>query len=503
MTKLASLIAGFVATSAVFAGAVGAQRRPAPTVQAPRRLSVEDLSRTVVRIEVFSGGSRGGGSGVVLESNGVVATAAHVLRGADSAFATVRSGERLTVRGVLDLDERLDLALIRIEAVGLTQAVQGNSDSLQLGQRLIAIGSPLGLENSVTDGILSSLRLSEGIRYIQTSTPVSPGSSGGPVFDSTGALVGIIVSGIRGGGAENLNFALPVNYIRAKLELARNNTPTPVESVAEASGEEVQREESVEFGAIPDSVNGGYGFDIDVLDGVEMRTEHDIGSGRVRSWVRYGVTTNLQGERRLERLERRTYRLSGGLTERWSGGDDISVRLGVSPKWSWEIRGPGSSSGGGSSNEIRRIGGGGGQDRWTADGGEFIRTRAGRIGRGRVPRGLIPGIGAGWGLSIIRDSLPARGTIWTFDYTSSQILDVRFELVGSEVVRIPVVSSDESCESTAPGRSVRVLTRKGFLIVGATRVPVRVMVQTPHLVLPERIQCVRFPIDFQALEQAQ
>jgi S1-C subfamily serine protease len=88
----------------------------------------------------------------------------------------------------------------------------------------LTVGTPLGLEATVSDGLVSAFRVEEGTRQVQISAPTSPGSSGGPVITSDGKVIGLVVSGITGGGAENLNFALPINYARGELALASSKS---------------------------------------------------------------------------------------------------------------------------------------------------------------------------------------------------------------------------------------------------------------------------------------
>ena len=115
--------------------------------------------------------------------------------------------------GVIDVDERKDLVLLKIKAFGLTAAPFGNSDQISVGDNVIVVGSPSGLDQTVSSGVVSAIRDSgEGYRLFQTSAAASPGSSGGGMFDGLGRLVGIVSSKLTAG--ENLNFAIPVNYVR-------------------------------------------------------------------------------------------------------------------------------------------------------------------------------------------------------------------------------------------------------------------------------------------------
>jgi S1-C subfamily serine protease len=158
----------------------------------------------------------GQGSGVIVDAAGVFVTNLHVIRGDTSASVKLANGDVYDDVSVVDVDERKDLVLLKIKAFGLVPAALGNSDQEQAGDRVILIGSPRGLELSVSDGLISAVRDSgEGYRLFQTSAAASPGSSGGGMFNEFGELIGIVSSKIMNG--ENLNFGIPVNYMRGLL----------------------------------------------------------------------------------------------------------------------------------------------------------------------------------------------------------------------------------------------------------------------------------------------
>ncbi|HEU4989097.1 MAG TPA: serine protease, partial [Gemmatimonadaceae bacterium] len=181
----------------------------------------------VISVQTDSGPALG--SGFFIDSTGIIATAAHVVRGATSVEVRLANGFQPRVLGLLYADSATDFALIQV-AMDHPPVLASGSDALTIGERLYAVGSPEGLAFSVSDGLLSSQRLVAGRRLLQVSIPVSHGSSGGPVVDPDGRVVGMIVLGLRGDGAENLNFALPVSYIREVLPLVRGQTPRPFAS---------------------------------------------------------------------------------------------------------------------------------------------------------------------------------------------------------------------------------------------------------------------------------
>ncbi len=183
---------------------------PAVPVQ-PRVLSTEELfqmaSPAVILIEIYDeeGHKRGLGSGFAVSSDGSVVTNYHVIRGASRATAKFGDGTFATVAGVVAYDPGHDVAVIKIQGASPPTLKMGNSDSLRVGDHVVAIGSPLGLQNTVSEGIVSALRAG----LVQMSAPISPGSSGGPVLNTAGEVVAVSVATVAAG--QNLNFAVPVN----------------------------------------------------------------------------------------------------------------------------------------------------------------------------------------------------------------------------------------------------------------------------------------------------
>ena len=176
---------------------------------------VDMTASAVVEITVATTDGGKVGSGFLVESDGVILTNHHVISGGTSAAVRLPSGDVFNEVQILAEDERRDIAILQIAGFGLPTLPLGNSDSVPVGSDILAIGSPLGLENTVSTGIVSAYRQYEGYRLMQISAPISHGSSGGPILDRAGIVVGIAVSGIEEG--QNLNFAVPVNYARGLL----------------------------------------------------------------------------------------------------------------------------------------------------------------------------------------------------------------------------------------------------------------------------------------------
>lgn len=176
---------------------------------------------------------RSGGSGVVLDATGYIVTNAHVVANAHQvqvvltsptdakAFRSiVKPRGNVVAAQVVGLDEETDLAVLKVEATGLPFLELGNSDDVKSGQVVLAFGSPLGLDNSVTMGVVSAvarqLRSEDRMIYIQTDASINPGNSGGPLVNTAGQVVGINTSILsQSGGSEGLGFAAPSNIVRA------------------------------------------------------------------------------------------------------------------------------------------------------------------------------------------------------------------------------------------------------------------------------------------------
>ena len=160
------------------------------------------------------------GSGVIIDRDGQVLTNAHVVDGAASLSVTLDSKEKVPAR-VLGLDPVLDLALLRLETSStLTTARLGDSSTLKVGEEVVAIGNPIGLDQTMTRGIVSALnRILPGISdqpLIQTDAPINPGNSGGPLFDRCGNVIGI--NTFISEDAQSIGFAVPVNAAKAVLK---------------------------------------------------------------------------------------------------------------------------------------------------------------------------------------------------------------------------------------------------------------------------------------------
>jgi len=174
---------------------------------------------------------RGMGSGFIISSDGLILTNAHVVREAKDVTVKLSDRREYTAK-VLGVDTATDIAVLRIDAKDLPTVQLGDARNIEVGDPVLAIGAPFGLEQTATQGIVSakgrSLPGDTVVPFIQTDAAVNPGNSGGPLFDSTGAVVGInaqIYS--RSGGFQGLSFAIPINVaLKVKDQIVETGKAT-------------------------------------------------------------------------------------------------------------------------------------------------------------------------------------------------------------------------------------------------------------------------------------
>lgn len=170
---------------------------------------IEDAIKSVVTIRT----DISQGSGFIISSEGYVVTNAHVMEGAKAAGITTYDGETHSV-SLIGENEIMDVILLKIDK-SYNPLKLANSDNVQIGEKVIAIGNPLGLQFSVSEGIISAIdrQGTNGINaYIQTDAALNPGNSGGPLIDKKGEVVGI--NNFKVSGSENIGFALESNYLK-------------------------------------------------------------------------------------------------------------------------------------------------------------------------------------------------------------------------------------------------------------------------------------------------
>jgi S1-C subfamily serine protease len=157
------------------------------------------------------------GTGFLVSADGAIVTNYHVIATGNVAIVKFPDGTAFPVDGVLAADKVRDLAIIKIHGKTFRTLALGDSDRVQVGEEVVAIGNPLSLESTVSNGIISGVRTSKekGGKFLQTTAPITHGSSGGPLFNIMGEVIGITTLGFEGAG--NLNFAIPVNDAKQLL----------------------------------------------------------------------------------------------------------------------------------------------------------------------------------------------------------------------------------------------------------------------------------------------
>jgi hypothetical protein len=194
-------------------------------------LDLKKVSKAVgsVLVTTTDGKTISQGSGSFITSTGRLVTNYHVIEDASSAIVKTSDGGFYQVDGTLAVDEEHDLAILKVAGSNFAYVSLGDSDTVSIGEKVYTVGSPLGLETTASDGIVSSIRELNEVRLIQTTAPISHGSSGGPLLNLRRQVIG--VTSLEGG--QNLNFAIPTKLIRALL-LSEKVTPFAPTQVPES-----------------------------------------------------------------------------------------------------------------------------------------------------------------------------------------------------------------------------------------------------------------------------
>ena len=217
-----------------------------------------------------SGKPLGQGSGFVVSTDGIIVTNYHVVAEGVSAVVKFPEGAFYLIDGVVASDKKRDVAVLKAQGRNFRPLKLGNSDRVQVGEDVVAIGNPLSLESTVSNGIVSGVRSikEEGGKYLQITAPISPGSSGGPLFNMAGEVIGITTMYLKGG--ENLNFAIPVNDARLLL---RSASSKPQDFPNEHESVETERSEHEEHSTPTESA--AYEWPYPVGIGSVARTLYD------------------------------------------------------------------------------------------------------------------------------------------------------------------------------------------------------------------------------------
>ncbi|UUZ71570.1 trypsin-like peptidase domain-containing protein [Polaromonas sp. P1(28)-8] len=191
---------------------------------------------------------RGVGSGFILTGDGFVMTNAHVVEGADEVIVTLTDKREFKAK-IIGADKRSDVAVVKIEASGLPAVKIGDINRLKVGEWVMAIGSPFGLENTVTAGIVSAKQRDTGdyLPFIQTDVAINPGNSGGPLINMRGEVVGInsqIYS--RSGGFQGISFSIPIDeatrvsdQLRSSGRVTRGRIGVQIDQVSKEVAESI------------------------------------------------------------------------------------------------------------------------------------------------------------------------------------------------------------------------------------------------------------------------
>ncbi len=196
------------------------------------------------------------GSGVIVREDGIVVTNSHVVEGADEITVALND-RREFLAELLLMDERNDLAVLKVDATDLPVLEFRDPDTMEVGDLVLAIGNPFGVGQTVTSGIVSAQTRTndEGQVFIQTDAAINPGNSGGALVDMAGRLVGIntqILS--RSGGSNGIGFAIPADLARRAVESAATGALTIARPWIGADGQPVTQEIAESLGILPDGV---------------------------------------------------------------------------------------------------------------------------------------------------------------------------------------------------------------------------------------------------------
>ncbi|MDE0484449.1 MAG: S1C family serine protease [Candidatus Poribacteria bacterium] len=231
------------------------------TAQTPQQIAQKAFRSTVLLVMEDKNGqplSLGSGFFVGQEQ---IATNLHVVEGATRGYAKLVGKEtKFNIEGYTAIDEKRDLIILKFTAFGTQSISLGNSDLAQVGQTVYAVGNPRGLEGTFSDGIISSIRPAGNDKLIQITAPLSPGSSGGPVLNRKGEVIGVSVLTIRDG--QNLNFAIPSNYLKTLIPKVGYAKP-----LSQAKSNKGQRSLLADFGnrSIEGVSGGKFTWDGDYL----------------------------------------------------------------------------------------------------------------------------------------------------------------------------------------------------------------------------------------------
>lgn len=216
-TVITSLfLASSVALAACGGGHHVARSLPSETdAKARFSLSPAEIAARAMPAIVTVKSDTGFGTGFVVKKDGWIATNFHVVEGARALTVVVPDRGEFAVEEMMVLDRDMDLAVVRIAEKDLPVLTIGDSTAVRAGDPIVAIGHPLGFDHTISNGLVSAIRSSGSASVFQISAPIAPGSSGGPLLDDRGEVIGVTMSTVKGG--QNLNFGVPISYLKEAL----------------------------------------------------------------------------------------------------------------------------------------------------------------------------------------------------------------------------------------------------------------------------------------------
>jgi hypothetical protein len=285
----------------------------APSTNKGRHLDIPAISReangAIVSIVMSDkdGHPIAQGSGFLISKDGQVVTNYHVIKNGSSAVVKLPDGAFFAVDGVLASDKNRDVAVIKTHGNNFRALALGDSDRLQVGEEVVAIGNPLSLESTVSNGIVSAIRSveGEGGKFVQITAPISPGSSGGPLFNMAGEVVGITTSHIVGG--ENLNFAIPINDVKPMLVARMSKASAlPDEPEDETISAEQQPALKATLNATLNWLSNSseaYGFNPNTALGFLFRERFVIQATTCDMQIKWTIVSKLSGDKQINNSE--------------------------------------------------------------------------------------------------------------------------------------------------------------------------------------------------------
>lgn len=237
----------------VFLIAIGSSSRSQENVADIVKRSSDAV--VLIVISNSSGQETALGSGFIVSADGEIVTNNHVVKDAHSAVVKLANGAFFPVSGVLASNADKDLAVVKVDGKNLPFLTLGDLEKVQVGEHVVAMGSPLGLEGTVSDGVVSAIRDDSGKKWIQTTAPASHGNSGGPLLDMNNNVVGVITWGVNPELGQNLNFAVPCDEV-ASILIKASQQSKPLDSVGNSS------EGSFTEGKLWTSLTSGHDYDL-------------------------------------------------------------------------------------------------------------------------------------------------------------------------------------------------------------------------------------------------